>query len=156
MGGELVTQDIVDPVSGELVESVAEARVAALLTPVELIDYEPIGPGDLELLIRILSDRIERAPAVMVRLYESKHRAEEAFQKEFSKMVIKSPNQQITMAREYAKFHTADELLAVNLAKEQLRYAEWLQDALKSKLYGYLNLNKALAASYNASGIGQR
>ncbi|CAN5420350.1 hypothetical protein BH09ACT9_BH09ACT9_00190 [soil metagenome] len=156
MAGEVATQDIVEPESGELVDSVAEERVVALLTPVELVEYEPIGPGDLELLIRVLADRIERAPAVMVRLYEAKHRAEETFQKEFSKMVIKSPNQQITMAREYAKFHTADELNAVNLAKEQLRYAEWLQDALKSKLYGYLNLNKALASSYNASHIGQR
>ncbi|RFA12125.1 hypothetical protein B7R22_16980 [Subtercola boreus] len=156
MDGEVVRQDVVDPASGELVESAAEDRVVALLTPVELIEYEPVGPGDLELLIRILADRIERAPSVMVRLYEQKHRAEEAYQKEFSKMVIKSPNQQITMAREYAKFHSIDELTAMNLAKEQLRYAEWLQDALKSKLYGYLNLNKALAASYIAGPIGQR
>lgn len=147
--------EVVDPHSGELIESVAEERVLALLTPAELVTYEPLHPSELEQLIRVLSDRIEAAPAVMVRLYEGVHRAEEAFQKEFSKHVVKSPNQQITMAREYAKYHTSDELHAVNLAKEQLRYAEWLQDALKSKLYGYLNLNKALAASYNAGHIGR-
>lgn len=143
--------DVVDPGTGEVITSVAESRVVALLTPVELLEYEPLTPGDVEDLIRVLSDRIERAPSVMVRLYEAKHRAEEDYQKEFSKHVVKSPNQQITMAREYAKFHTIDELHAVNLAKEQLRYAEWLQSALTSKLYGYLNLNKSVTAAYNAT-----
>ncbi len=146
---------VVDPTSGEVVSSEAEEYVIGLLTPTELVEYEPVEPAQLELLIRVLTDRLESAPSVMVRLYEARHRAEEAFQKEFSKHVVNSPNKQITFAREYAKFHTIDELHEVNLAKEKLRYAEWLQAALTSKLYGYLNLNKAMSAAASAYHVGR-
>lgn len=42
--------------------------------------------------------------------------------------------------------------LEFDLKKETLHAAEELQKALTAKLYGYLNLNKALASSYNAQG----
>lgn len=138
----------VDYDTGEVPTPSAEEQVVALMTPIDLISYEPMMPEEVEELIRALSDRIERAPSVMTILYEDVHRAEERYQKEFSSQFLSSPNQQATFAREFAKLNTADLLHEWNLAKEKLRYAEWLQQALTSKLYGYLNINKSITATF--------
>lgn len=136
---------------GEVISSKAVEAVTAMLSPAELIEYQPLSPGEVEDIIRILSDRLESAPLVMTTLYEDVHRAEEKYETEFSKAVLSHAGQ-ISFARHYAKSVTAELQHDVNLAKEKLRYAEWLQEALRSKLYGYLNINKAL----NASMFGQQ
>lgn len=144
--------DIVDPKTGELVHSTAEERVIGLMTPLELASYEPLDPVQLEELIRVLSDRLETAAGVIVRLYEAKHRAEENYEGTLSDFMAANAHYGPQMAKRIAMTKTKTELNELNLAKEQLRYAEELQKALTSKLYGMLNLNKGLAASYNATG----
>jgi hypothetical protein len=147
--------DIVDPTTGELVLSEAEERVVALMTPHELIEYQPLNPVELEQLIQILSDRVERSAGVIVRLYEGVHRAEEKYEGKLSDWMAQNVEYGPQMAKRIAMTKTKEELHALNLAKEQLRYAEVLADALKSKLYGYMNLNKSVTAAYQAGGIGR-
>lgn len=139
---------------GTEIPSEAQDAVVSMLTPADLINYQPLMPAEVEELIMVLSDRIAAAPGVLVRLYEEVHRAEEVYEKEFSKHMVNSPRPEVTMARAYAKHHTNEELHTLNLAKEKMRYAEWLQSALTSKLYGYLNINKAMSAQMFGQGRG--
>jgi hypothetical protein len=147
--------DIIDPGTGELIQSAAEESVVALLTPIELVRYEPLGPAQLEELIQILSDRVERSAGVIVRLYEGVHRAEETYEGKLSDFMAANASYGTQMAKRIAMTKTKEELHELNLAKEKLRYAEELQRALTSKLYGYMNLNKSVTAAYNAAGFGR-
>lgn len=129
----------------------AESTVVAMMTPKELTEYFPMTPDAIEEAIFAVDDRLQRVGRTIVVLYEQRHRAEEKYQKAFSKMMIKSPNQQITMAKEYAKFHTADELHELNLAKEKLRYAEEMQKALQAHHYSLMNVNKSVTAQFQGA-----
>jgi len=138
--GEVYDEDDVSPES--------ESTVLAMMTPAELVEYSPMTPDAIEEAIWQVSERLQLVARTIVILYEERHRAEEAFQKAFSKHVVNSPNKQISFAREYAKFHTADELHELNLAKEKLRYAEEMQKALMAKHYSLMNINKSVTAMY--------
>ncbi|MDJ0337429.1 hypothetical protein [Cryobacterium sp. PH31-O1] len=143
---------IADP-AGELLVSVAEDHVIAMLTPVDLIDYLPLGPTEVEQLIQILADRVERSAGVITRLYEDVHRATEKWQGAVADHCVANVKYGAQMARQVALSKTKSELHDLNLAKEKLKYAEVLADALQSKLYGYMNINKSVTAAYNASGM---
>lgn len=142
--------EFLDPESGEVVhvESPAQAAVVGMLTPVELFNYEPVTPEQIEALIVVLSNRLESAVGVITVLYEEVHRAQEKYQLTFSSSLLSAPHTQISFAREYAHVAAAAELETLNLAKEKLKYAEELQKALTSKLYGYLNINKSVTAQF--------
>jgi len=148
-----MTMDIADPRTGELIHSAAEEHVIGMLTPIELLQYEPLDPVRLEELIQVLGDRVERSAGVIARLYEAKHRAEEAYEGALSDHMVANAKYGPQMARRIGMSKTKDELYALDIAKERLRYAEELQKALTSKLYGYMNLNKSVTAAYNSSGI---
>lgn len=148
--GAVVTTD-----RGEVVSSEAAESVISLLSPTEVVAYTPYSPAEVEELIVNLSQRIEHAPVVITMLYEEVHRAEEAYQLTFSEMMLASPNPQATFARAYANKMSAEKLHTVNLAKEKLRYAEWLQTALQSRLYGLLNINKSITASMFGQQAGR-
>lgn len=128
--------------------SESERQVLSKLSARDLLAYTPLDPSSVEAMVWTLGERLEHVGQVIVVLYEEKHRAEEAYQLAFSKSVVNSPNKQISFAREYAKHHTADELHALNLAKEKLRYAEEMQKSLQSKHYGYMNISKSVNAQF--------
>lgn len=138
---------------GEPVYSAAEDHVIAMLTPVDLINYEPLGPVEVEQLIQILADRVERSAGVITRLYEDVHRATEKWQGAVADHCVANVKYGTQMAKQVALSKTKAEFNELNLAKEKLKYAEILADSLKAKLYGYMNINKSVTAAYNASGI---
>lgn len=151
-----MTGEEVNPETGEVGGSDAETKVLAMLSPKELIEYQPMTPDAIEEAIFATSETLERIGRTIVILYEERHRAEEVYQKAFSKSIVNSPNKQISFAREYAKAHTADELHELNLAKEKLRYAEEMQKAFQSKHYSLMNVNKAVTAMYMGGGARGR
>lgn len=151
--------DDIDPETGEVrdeepgeVSPESEKAVLELMTPRELVSYVPLTPDQIEEAIFQIAGHLEQAAKAIVVLYEERHRAEEKYQKAFSKAVIRSPYNQVTMARQYAVFHTEDELHELNLAKEKLRYAEEMKQSLQSKHYALMNINKTVAAMYNMPG----
>jgi hypothetical protein len=146
--------DTVNPSTGEVMNTMAEKTVIAMMSPQELVDYEPVSPPEVEQMIQILSERVVSAPGVIVDLYEKVHRADEVYEGNFADQMVAAADKghNPTFARAIAKSRTKDELHQLNVAKEALRYAEELQKGLTSKLYGYLNLNKGMIAAYNASG----
>jgi hypothetical protein len=143
--------------TGEILRTAAEATVIAMLTPVELINYQPVSPPEVEEMIVILSGRIEAAPGVIVDLYEKVHRAQEKYEGAQADQMVAASDRGLNtvVARAVSKSKTKVELHELNVAKEALRYAEELQKGLTSKLYGYLNLNKGMIAAYNAAGSHQ-
>jgi hypothetical protein len=126
----------------------AEGQVLAMLTPREMMAYQPLTPEGIEEAIFAIASQLERVGLAIVALYEDVHRAEEAYQKAFSKAIVRSPNAQISFAREYAKAFSGDELHSLNLAKEKLRYAEEMQKSLTTKHYSMMNVNKSVMAMY--------
>lgn len=136
-----------DEATGEVYDTEAEAKVVALMTPDELVDYEPVTPEQMEELIFHLGLRVERAPGVITKLYEDVHRKTEAYQLAKANAVLEHGGQ-ISFARFYAETQTADQLRELNMAKEALRYAEELAQALRTKYFGFLNINKSISTQF--------
>lgn len=147
--------EFTDPSTGEVPEpvgeTVAEQSVLARMASEMERDYEPMTPEEIERRVFILGERLEIVGKVIVALYEAKHRAEEKYQLAYSKAIVKSPNAQISFAREYAKAYASDEFHEMNVAKEALRYAEEMQKSLQSKHYGYMNISKSVSASFGGN-----
>lgn len=127
----------------------------ANLTTGEIVHFDPASPIELELIIRELGDRLERAVPVIKQLWNERYAAERKLIEERAKAVIRSNASTVTEKRAEADLATLQYRHDFDSAKETLHAAEELQKALTAKLYGYLNLNKALASSYNASGGGR-
>jgi hypothetical protein len=121
----------------------------------ELIDYTPLSPMELELLIRELGDRLEKAVPVIRQLWADRYAAERKFIEERAKAMLRSKADTVTEKRAEADLASLEYKHDFDNAKEVLHAAEELQKALTAKLYGFLNLNKVQAAAYNASGIGR-
>lgn len=130
------------------------AEVANLTTG-ELIQFEPLSPLDLEFVIRELGDRLEQAVPILKTMWHDRYEAERELIKARATAMLNSKAATVTEKRAEADLAALPFRLDFDLKKETLHAAEELQKALTAKLYGYLNLNKALASSYNAGGIGR-
>lgn len=118
----------------------------------ELVNYEPVSPMELELMIREIGDRLENAVPVLKELYNGRYAAERKWIEERAKAMLRSKEDSITRQRAEADLAALPFKHQFDDAKEILHAAEHLQKALQSKLYGYLNLNKAQAAAYMGGG----
>ena len=121
----------------------------------ELVNYEPVGPLELEMLIREIGDRLENAVPVIKDLWAKRYAAERKYIEERAKALMRSKEPMVTRQRAEADLATMQYKHDFDDAKEILHAAEELQKALTSKLYGYLNLNKVQATAYQVGGIGR-
>jgi pyruvate-formate lyase len=121
----------------------------------EIVNYEPVGPLELEQLIRELGDRLENAVPVIKELWARRYQAERTFIEARAKALMRSTESSVTRQRAEADLATMQQKNDFDDAKEILHAAEELQKALTSKLYGYLNLNKTQATAYMAGGVGR-
>lgn len=121
----------------------------------EIVNFEPASPIELEMIIRELGDRLERAVPVIKQLWADRYAAERKLIEERAKAVIRSGAGTVTEKRAEADLATLQYRHDFDSAKEVLHAAEELQKALTAKLYGYLNLNKVQVAAYQVGGIGR-
>lgn len=124
----------------------------ANLSSGEILDFEPMGPVELEFIIRELGERLENAVPVLKQMWHERYEAERNLIEMRAKAMLSSKAATVTEKRAEADIAALPYRLEFDLKKETLHAAEELQKALTAKLYGYLNLNKALSSSYNASG----
>ncbi|MEN0084029.1 MAG: hypothetical protein AAGC66_04595 [Leifsonia sp.] len=124
----------------------------ANLSSGEILEFEPMGPVELEFIIRELGDRLENAVPILKQMWHDRYEAERNLIEMRAKAMLSSKAATVTEKRAEADIAALPYRLEFDLKKETLHAAEELQKALTAKLYGYLNLNKALASSYNASG----
>ncbi|WP_434315869.1 hypothetical protein [Leifsonia sp. P73] len=124
----------------------------ANLSSGEIVDFEPMNPIELEFLIREIGDRLEKAIPVLKQMWHDRYEAERELIKARATAMLNSSADTVTEKRAEADLASLPYRLEFDLKKEVLHAAEELQKALTAKLYGYLNLNKALASSYNATG----
>lgn len=118
----------------------------------ELIDYEPVSPMELEMLIRTISDRLEAAVPVLKQMWHERYQAERELIKARATAMLSSTAATVTEKRAEADLAALPYRLEFDLKKESLHAAEELQKALTAKLYGYLNLNKVQSAAYMGGG----
>jgi hypothetical protein len=118
----------------------------------ELIDYQPVSPMEIEFIIREIGERLETAVPVLKQMWRDRYEAERELIKARATAMLNSKADSVTEKRAEADLAALPHRLEFDLKKEALHAAEELQKALTAKLYGYLNLNKALASSYNATG----
>lgn len=127
----------------------------ANLSTGEILNYEPLGPLDLEVMIRDLGDRLENAVPVIRDLWAARYASERALIEERAKAVLRSKADTVTEKRAEADIATIQLRHDFDAAKETLHAAEELQKALTAKLYGLLNLNKAHMTAYQVGGVGR-
>lgn len=118
----------------------------------ELLDYEPVSPMELEMLIRTISDRLEAAVPVLKQMWHERYEAERDMIKARAMAMLSSNAATVTEKRAEADLAALPYRLEFDLKKESLHAAEELQKALTAKLYGYLNLNKVQSAAYMGGG----
>ncbi len=128
------------------------ADIANLSTG-ELVDYQPVSPMEIELIIRELGDRLEAAVPVLKVMWHDRYEAERDMISARAKAMLSSKADTVTEKRAEADLAALPFRLTFDLKKETLHAAEELQKALTAKLYGYLNLNKVQSAAYNAGGF---
>lgn len=121
----------------------------------ELVDYEPVSPMELEMIIREIGDRLENAVPVIKQLWADRYAAERKFIEEKAKAMLRSKEETVTMRRAEADLASLPFKHDFDSAKEILHAAEELQKALTAKLYGYLNLNKVQSTAYQVGGMGR-
>lgn len=121
----------------------------------ELVTYEPVGPAELELMIRVLTDRLEASIPVLKAMYGERYTAERNLIEARAKAMLSSKAGTVTEKRAEADLASLPFRLEFDLKREALHAAEELQRALTAKLYGLLNLNKALTATYQSYGHGR-
>lgn len=121
----------------------------------EVANYEPVGPLELEQLIREIGDRLEHAVPVLKELWGRRYATERAYIEARAKAVMRSTERTVNRQRAEADLATLQQKNDFDDAKEILHAAEALQKALTSKLYGFLNLNKVLATAYQVGGVGR-
>jgi hypothetical protein len=117
----------------------------------ELVDYQPIGPIEIEMIIREIGERLENAVPVLAELYNKRYAAERKWIEERAKAMLRSKEATIARQRAEADLAALPFKHQFDDAKEILHAAEHLQKALQSKLYGYLNLNKAHQAAWQGA-----
>ena len=117
----------------------------------ELVQYEPVNPVELEFMIREISDRLEHAVPVLRQMWHDRYEAERAMIEARAKAMLQSKAATVTEKRAEADLAALPFRLEFDLKKETLHAAEELQKALTAKLYGLLNLNKAVTAAYQGS-----
>lgn len=118
----------------------------------ELLDYEPVSPMELEMLIRTISDRLEAAVPVLKQMWHERYQAERDMIKARASAMLQSKAATVTEKRAEADLAALPYRLEFDLKKESLHAAEELQKALTAKLYGYLNLNKVQSAAFMGGG----
>lgn len=118
----------------------------------ELLNYEPVSPMELEMMIRTISDRLEQAVPVLKQLWHERYQAERDMIKARATAMLQSNAATVTEKRAEADLAALPYRLEFDLKKESLHAAEELQKALTAKLYGYLNLNKVQSAAYMGGG----
>lgn len=118
----------------------------------ELLNYEPVSPIELEMLIRTISDRLEAAVPVLKQMWHERYEAERAMIKARAMAMLGSNASTVAEKRAEADLAALPYRLEFDLKKESLHAAEELQKALTAKLYGMLNLNKVQSAAYMGGG----
>ena len=118
----------------------------------ELVDYEPVSPMELELIIREIGERLEAAVPVLKAMWHDRYAAERSMIEARAKAMLLSQQPTVTEKRAEADLAALPYRLDFDLKKETLHAGEELQKALTAKLYGYLNLNKVQSAAYQAGG----
>ncbi len=121
----------------------------------ELIDYQPVSPMEIEFIIREIGDRLERAVNVIDALQRARYDAEERYSEAFEIAKLSSKRDLYNERIAEARLACLPLLRELNETKAQLHHAEHLQDALKSKLMGYQNINKVNGAAYGVGGVGR-
>ena len=120
----------------------------------ELIDYQPVSSLEIEFIIREIGDRLEAAVQVIDQLQSDRYDAEEAYSRAFETEKAAGDGM-YSDRRSRAILACLPLMRDLNGAKAKLHHAEHLQDALKSKLMGYQNINKVNGAAYSVGGIGR-
>lgn len=121
----------------------------------ELIDYRPVSSLEIEFIIREIGDRLESAVQVLDALQRARYDAEEEYSRQFETAKLTSKRDLYNERIAEAKLACLPLMRTLNEAKAQLHHAENLQDALKSKLMGYQNINKVNGAAFGAGGVGR-
>ena len=121
----------------------------------ELIDYQPVSSIEIEFIIREIGDRLEAAVKVLDELQRGRYDAEEEYSRAFETAKLTSKRELYNERIAEAKLACLPKLRDLNEAKAKLHHAEHLQDALKSKLMGYQNINKVNGAAYGVGGVGR-
>lgn len=116
----------------------------------DILDRVPLDPVELEFMIQELSDRLERSVPVLRDLWEQRYQTEREYIRIKGEALLNATGYTVAEKRAEADLTAMEAMESWQAAKTTLHAAEELQKALRAKLYGLLNLNKSVTATYQA------
>lgn len=123
------------------------------MTTGQVLQYEPLTPLEIQYAIEEIQAALDRYAAVYPHLKHEEYATERAYITKKAQARLLAPAGGYDRDRAaYAEAESMPELEAWHLAKEKRHAADALEKALRSKLFGYLNMNKALAAQMQSFG----
>lgn len=137
--------------SGEIRIPKAEEYVEQMLAIPEHLYDGAFGPAQMDGLILEVTETLMHVGRAITLLYEDVHKAEEAHLGAFADYMVMHEKNGAQLARQFATAKTRDELHALNVAKERLRYATEMQLALQNRSYALMNIGKRMQPAYNAA-----
>lgn len=122
----------------------------------EIISYVPTTPVEMEFLIRQLSDLVDQIPAKLLELNEVRYDAERAYsRRKNTALAAHAKSMSVTAARALAEVEALVELEAWHNAKAAWHYASDTGQAMRTRLYALLNVNKVSHAGFQGYGAGR-
>lgn len=148
-----------NPQTGEVSEAgdVQIVKSEFALKADELRNSAPTNPVEMEFFIREANALLELIPDVLLEINNRRYAAERKYSaRKNSQMAFYGrEGQPVTFARALAEVDAQSELETWHNTKAEYHYMEDTERALRTKIYSMLNINKAVTAAYNSSGIRQ-
>jgi hypothetical protein len=135
----------VDQNTGEVQE-----KGFAIKRGAELLTFEPTNPAEMERFIREAVGLLEEMPDVMLEINDRRYAAERAYSRKKNEHLAGYGKSGVpaTFARAQAEVDSLAELETWHNTKAEYHFAEKTEQALRTKVYSMLNINRAIAAQY--------
>jgi len=148
--------EFIDPHSGAVTDM--PSRSEFVVKAEALRDARPTNPVEMEFFIREANALLEQMPGVLLEINERRYAAERKYSARKNSQMAFHGRQglAVTFARAQAEIDAQSELEVWHNAKAEYHYAEDTSQALRTKIYSMLNINKAVVAQYGSYGGGQR
>lgn len=116
----------------------------------QMAQFQPRNPVEMEQLITAANQLLEQMPDVLLEINERRYAAERAYASKKNSLLVQHAGEgdQVTVARAKAEVEAEDELHAWHATKAEYHYAEDTAQALRTKIFSLLNINKSVTAHF--------
>lgn len=118
----------------------------------EVTQFQPANPVEMERRITQANDLLDALVEAQLDTNNRRYSAEAAYvlQKNTRMTFWMNEGKNVTYARAQAEVESQEQFEAWNSCKAEYHHLEDLSQALRTRIYSWLNINKSVQAAYNS------